>query len=82
MVEILSKNPSDGQNFLKEVKKPVIKIIAYFSLQSLFTFFYIALLSNIGEGMARTMKTAMFSSIMKQDMKFFDLNRSGEILNM
>ncbi|EEB12689.1 ATP-binding cassette subfamily B, member 8 [Pediculus humanus corporis] len=64
------------------VLKPVIKIIAYFSLQSLFTFFYIALLSNIGEGMARTMKTAMFSSIMKQDMKFFDLNRSGEILNI
>lgn len=45
------------------------------------TFFYIYLLSNIGEKIAYQMKIDLFSSIIRQDIAFFDERRTGEIIN-
>lgn len=42
---------------------------------------YIYLLSSIGESIAYKMKTDLFSSIIKQDIAFFDEHRTGEIIN-
>lgn len=39
------------------------------------------MLSNIGEKIAYQMKTDLFSSIIKQDVAFFDQHRTGEIIN-
>ncbi|VEN52920.1 unnamed protein product, partial [Callosobruchus maculatus] len=47
---------------------------------SFFTFFYITMLSNLGEKIAYSMKTDLFSSILDQDIAFFDRNRTGEII--
>lgn len=39
------------------------------------------MLSNIGEKMAYQMKADLFSSILKQDIAFFDQHRTGEVIN-
>lgn len=81
IIDVVSELLVQKHNFMSEMKKPIINMITYYFCQSIFTFFYIALLANVGEGISKTMKVQMFSSIMKQDIKFFDSNRSGEILN-
>jgi ATP-binding cassette subfamily B (MDR/TAP) protein 8 len=50
-------------------------------LQSLCTFFYIYMLSNLGEKISFQMRTDLFASILKQDIAFFDEQRTGEIIN-
>lgn len=49
--------------------------------QAVFTFFYIHLLSQVGERVAADMKQDLFQSILDQDMSFFDQERTGELVN-
>lgn len=39
------------------------------------------MLSNLGERVAFQMKSDLFESILKQDISFFDEQRTGEIIN-
>lgn len=81
LINLLSKVSATSSEFFKELKKPAVKMLFYYGLQSMFTYVYISLLSNIGEAMAKTMRVQLFSSIMNQDIAFFDSNRTGELLN-
>ena len=49
--------------------------------QSVCTFFYITMLSQIGEKIAYNMRCDLFSAIVKQDISFFDQQRTGEVIN-
>ncbi|CAH0550882.1 unnamed protein product [Brassicogethes aeneus] len=71
----------DSQMFISEMKLPAIKIVSMYVAQSICTFFYIYMMSNLGEKIAYNMKTDLFSSILKQDIAFFDRQRTGEIIN-
>ncbi|KAF2899958.1 hypothetical protein ILUMI_06225 [Ignelater luminosus] len=71
----------DSEHFLKEMKKPALKLVSMYIAQSAFTFFYINMLSHLGERVAYNMKTDLFASILKQDIAFFDQQRTGEIVN-
>jgi ATP-binding cassette subfamily B (MDR/TAP) protein 8 len=42
---------------------------------------YIYILSCIGEKVATQLKQELFKSIMKQDIAFFDRQRTGELVN-
>jgi len=42
---------------------------------------YIYLLSCIGEKVATQLKQELFQSIMKQDIAFFDRQKTGELVN-
>jgi ATP-binding cassette, subfamily B (MDR/TAP), member 8 len=53
----------------------------FFDFQSLFTFIYILLLSQIGEQMAAKLRQDLFKQIIIQDLSFFDENRTGELVN-
>ncbi|XP_072391051.1 mitochondrial potassium channel ATP-binding subunit isoform X1 [Diabrotica undecimpunctata] len=83
VVNVLAKfsESRDSELFLNEMKKPVIKLISMYLAQSVCTFFYIFMLSNLGERMAYKMRTDLFESILKQDIAFFDQQRTGEIIN-
>lgn len=39
------------------------------------------MLAHLGERVAYNMKTDLFASILKQDIAFFDQQRTGEIVN-
>ena len=49
--------------------------------QSVFTFLYITLLSHMGERLAVRLRTALFRSLVEQDMVFFDSHKSGELVS-
>lgn len=68
-------------DFMEEIKMPAIKLISLYIGQAAFTFFYIHLLSQVGERVATQMRRDLFESIMNQDMAFFDRERTGELVN-
>ena len=46
-----------------------------------FTFLYISFLSHLGERFALRLRTALFHSLMQNDISFFDSHRTGELVN-
>ncbi|XP_019865042.1 mitochondrial potassium channel ATP-binding subunit [Aethina tumida] len=83
VINVIAKfsETKDTELFVKEMKLPTLKIVSMYIAQSACTFFYIYMLSNLGEKIAYQMKTDLFASILKQDMAFFDKQRTGEIIN-
>ncbi|XP_044746147.1 mitochondrial potassium channel ATP-binding subunit isoform X2 [Coccinella septempunctata] len=63
------------------MKIPSIKITAMYGMQAFATFFYIHMLSNLGEKMAFNMKRDLFKAVLQQDVGFFDEHRTGEVIN-
>ncbi|NXA10117.1 ABCB8 protein, partial [Sapayoa aenigma] len=50
------------------------------SLQGLLTFGYIALLARVGEQVAGNMRKALFTTLLRQDVAFFDATRTGQLV--
>lgn len=74
-------NPFDKSDFFEDLKGPGIKLFSMYVFQSVFTFFYIHLLSQIGESMGAKIREDLFRQIIIQDMAFFDTHRTGELVN-
>ncbi|KAJ0173957.1 hypothetical protein K1T71_010103 [Dendrolimus kikuchii] len=68
-------------DFIEEIKLPAFKLVSLYIGQAAFTFFYIHLLTQVGERVASQMRRDLFVSIMNQDMAFFDQERTGELVN-
>ncbi|NXN12176.1 ABCB8 protein, partial [Indicator maculatus] len=49
--------------------------------QGLLTFGYLALLSRVGEQVAGSMRKELFLSLLRQDIMFFDANRTGQLVS-
>ena len=47
----------------------------------MFTFLYISVLSHLGERLAVRLRTALFHSLIQQDISFFDSHKTGELVN-
>lgn len=83
VINVISKfsENKDGAQFMNDMKTPALRLFAMYVAQSMCTFFYIYMLSNLGERIAFQMKTELFASILRQDIGFFDQQRTGEIIN-
>jgi ATP-binding cassette subfamily B (MDR/TAP) protein 8 len=83
VINVISRytESKNTESFISEMKVPAIKLVAMYVSQSLCTFFYIYMLSNLGEKISFQMRTDLFASILKQDIAFFDEQRTGEIIN-
>nr|CAD7400173.1 unnamed protein product [Timema cristinae] len=68
-------------HFLEKIRGPAVRLLLLYVAQAGFTFVYIYLLSNVGERVATRMKQDLFSSILRQDVSFFDQQRTGELVN-
>ncbi|MBN3318008.1 ABCB8 protein, partial [Atractosteus spatula] len=68
-------------NYLNEVKRPAIKLLGLYGLQGLLTCGYIILLSRVGEHVAADMRKTLFLSLLRQDVAFFDANKTGQLVN-
>lgn len=64
----------------KKLTDPLSKLLALYLMQGLSTFICISMLSKVGENVAIRMKYNLFSSILKQELEFFDKTRTGDIL--
>uniref|UniRef100_A0A8C8S8E2 Mitochondrial potassium channel ATP-binding subunit n=1 Tax=Pelusios castaneus TaxID=367368 RepID=A0A8C8S8E2_9SAUR len=67
-------------NYLRDVRQPALRLLLLYGLQGLLTFGYIALLAQVGERVAGSMRKALFTSLLRQDVMFFDANRTGQLV--
>ncbi|XP_078518904.1 mitochondrial potassium channel ATP-binding subunit isoform X1 [Lissotriton helveticus] len=68
-------------NYLREMKEPALKLLSLYGLQGLLTCGYIILLSRVGERIAARMRKELFSSLLRQDVAFFDSHKTGHLVN-
>ncbi|NWZ45781.1 ABCB8 protein, partial [Brachypodius atriceps] len=67
--------------YLREVRRPALRLLAVYCLQGLLTFGYIALLARVGEQVAGNMRKALFSALLRQEVAFFDATRTGQLVS-
>ncbi|XP_072184568.1 mitochondrial potassium channel ATP-binding subunit [Excalfactoria chinensis] len=68
------------EGYLRAARPPALRLLSLYSLQALLTFGYIALLSRVGEQVAASMRKALFVSLLRQDVAFFDAHRTGQLV--
>ncbi|NXH41847.1 ABCB8 protein, partial [Dicaeum eximium] len=68
------------QTYLREVRRPALRLLAIYCLQGLLTFGYLALLARVGERVAGNMRKALFSTLLRQEVAFFDATRTGQLV--
>ncbi|NWS31153.1 ABCB8 protein, partial [Polioptila caerulea] len=66
--------------YLREVRRPALRLLSVYCLQGLLTFGYIALLARVGEQVAGNMRKALFSALLRQEVAFFDATRTGQLV--
>ena len=83
MVNVVSNylNTRDADNYWEELKAPATKLGFLYVCQACFTFVYIHALSCVGERVASQLRQDLFSTIIEQDVAFFDSHRTGELVN-
>ncbi|XP_014667362.1 PREDICTED: ATP-binding cassette sub-family B member 8, mitochondrial-like [Priapulus caudatus] len=82
LVGVISKYTAENaHNYLAEISKPATRLLAMYGIQGLLTFFYITLLSHVGEKFAARLRNQLFSKLLHQDMAFFDTHKTGEMVN-
>ncbi|XP_069672760.1 mitochondrial potassium channel ATP-binding subunit isoform X1 [Periplaneta americana] len=83
VINVVVKYTREGSStlFREHVKLPVFQLMYMYVAQASFTFMYIYLLSCVGERVATQLRQELFESIMKQDIAFFDRQRTGELVN-
>ena len=45
------------------------------------TFCYVSLLSTVGENVAARLRKQLFDAYLRQDIEFFDRNKTGELID-
>jgi len=68
-------------NFLQEMRGPAMEMVKLYVGQAALTFAYIYSLACVGERMSVSLRRELFSSILQQDIAFFDEHNSGEIVS-
>ncbi|XP_008070871.1 ATP-binding cassette sub-family B member 8, mitochondrial isoform X2 [Carlito syrichta] len=82
LVEIVAKYTRDHVgSFMNESRNLSTRLLILYGIQGLLTFGYLVLLSHIGERMAVDMRKALFNSLLRQDIAFFDAKRTGQLVS-
>ncbi|KAM6167461.1 mitochondrial potassium channel ATP-binding subunit isoform 1-T1 [Erethizon dorsatum] len=82
LVEVVAKYTRDHVgSFMSESRKLSTHLLILYGIQGLLTFGYLVLLSHVGERMAVDMRRALFSSLLRQDIAFFDAKRTGQLVS-
>ncbi|XP_072219055.1 mitochondrial potassium channel ATP-binding subunit isoform X2 [Leuresthes tenuis] len=68
-------------NYVSEIRGPALKLLGMYGVQGLLTSGYIILLSRVGERVAADMRKTLFASLLRQDVAFFDANKTGQLVN-
>ncbi|KAI7792394.1 mitochondrial potassium channel ATP-binding subunit isoform X1 [Triplophysa rosa] len=68
-------------HYMRDIRTPAVKLLGLYALQGMLTSGYIILLSRVGERVAANMRKTLFSSLLRQDVAFFDANKTGQLVN-
>lgn len=69
------------RSYIQEIKGPAMNLLGLYLIQGLLTSGYIILLSRVGERVAADMRKTLFASLLRQDVAFFDANKTGQLVN-
>ncbi|XP_072046624.1 mitochondrial potassium channel ATP-binding subunit-like [Amphiura filiformis] len=84
LVQILSESTTSGMSvseYMQQIRQPAVKLLSAYAMQAVATCGYISLLSTVGERLAARMREALFASLIRQDIAFFDEHGTGELIN-
>ncbi|XP_063308979.1 mitochondrial potassium channel ATP-binding subunit isoform X1 [Pelobates fuscus] len=82
LVNVVSRFAREhADNYLQEIRGPAGKLLYLYGAQGLLTCGYIVLLSRVGERVAGSMRKALFFSLLRQDVAFFDDQKTGLLVN-
>ena len=70
-----------ANDYFQFLRLPALKLLSVYAMQSGLTFVYISLLSCLGERLAARIRNALFASLIRQDIAFFDEHKTGELVN-
>ncbi|XP_042241922.1 mitochondrial potassium channel ATP-binding subunit-like isoform X1 [Homarus americanus] len=76
-----SEATNEGRNYMQEISAPSVKLLQYYVAQAIFTFSYITFLTRMGERMADNLRQQLFTSLLEQDIAFYDHHKTGELVN-
>ena len=68
-------------DYVAILKEPAKKLVFIYMTQGALTFVYISLLSSFGERFAARLRNSLFTSLVKQDVEFFDAHKTGELIS-
>lgn len=68
-------------DYIRDISGPAMKLLSLYAAQGLLTSGYIILLSRVGERVAGNMRKALFTSLLHQDVAFFDAQKTGLLVN-
>uniref|UniRef100_UPI00398EC295 mitochondrial potassium channel ATP-binding subunit n=1 Tax=Pristiophorus japonicus TaxID=55135 RepID=UPI00398EC295 len=72
---------TDPACYLTSMKVPGAKLLVVYSLQGFLTACYIIILSRLGERVAANMRKELFTTLLRQDVAFFDATRTGLLVS-
>jgi ATP-binding cassette subfamily B (MDR/TAP) protein 8 len=67
--------------YFQELLHPGLTLACNYLAQGLFTSIYIALLSVVGERVALDLRNRLFTTLVEQDISFYDTHRTGELVS-
>ncbi|KAI9144326.1 P-loop containing nucleoside triphosphate hydrolase protein [Paraphysoderma sedebokerense] len=83
LVNVISKAVADTGSYISwvnELNKPAAKLLGLFALKGFLTFLHISLVTLLGESLSRRLRQQLFTSLIYQDIAFFDEKRTGELV--
>lgn len=82
LVNVVSRYVQEqAGDYLADMRVPATRLLVMYGFQGALTFGYIALLSQVGERIAASMRKSLFEALIRQDVAFFDANRTGHLVN-
>ncbi|XP_028832645.1 mitochondrial potassium channel ATP-binding subunit isoform X2 [Denticeps clupeoides] len=82
LVNVVARHMRDhAGNYVRDIQGPAFRLLGLYALQGLLTSGYIVLLSKVGERVAADMRKALFTSLLRQDVAFFDATKTGQLVN-
>ncbi|XP_069715208.1 mitochondrial potassium channel ATP-binding subunit [Phaenicophaeus curvirostris] len=74
-----ARGPLTG--YLRAVRRPALRLLATYCLQALLTLGHVWLLSRVGERLAGTLRRDLLVALLRQDISFFDVRRTGQLVS-
>ncbi|KAI9218405.1 P-loop containing nucleoside triphosphate hydrolase protein [Blastocladiella britannica] len=65
---------------LQPLNRPAARLLALFAVKGALTFTHIALVSQLGENLARRVRLRLYDALIHQDVAFFDARQSSELV--
>lgn len=72
---------SSGPEATQQLTRAVIILVIFFAVGAFFSFTRATLYTIAGERIVARLRKQVFDAIMRQDIAFFDKNKTGELIN-